>query len=503
MTLRKIIAPIVLHQGKAVRSLTDSSMMGDGDALYLAENYSGRGADVLLIFDQSDSDEEHEESLTLMRRMSRLSDVPMWGAGNVNRVEDVKKILYAGCRKAVLNYSKDSNRDMLEEVSKRFGREKIAVCVKTAPSVEDLRQIRQYAQELILLSEDFDEAFAAEKSIQGSMPDLSNLKAIKEGLAGLDSIREGKAGMDFIRKSLSGLSGVDAVQKSLSGLSGVDTVQKKLSEYSWLKEDFSIHVISASGSISDEAVRKRLSESVVEGIGGAFSQDEDADLMGLKALLKADGMDVNLFESAFAWEDLKPSEQGLIPVVVQDYRNEEVLMVAYMNREAFEATVRTGVMTYWSRSRGELWVKGLTSGHYQYLKELKVDCDNDTLLARVAQVGAACHTGNRSCFYRTALKKDTPQRNPMKVFEDVYATIEDRRLHPKEGSYTNYLFEKGIDKILKKCGEEAAEIIIAAKNPNPEEVRYEMADFLYHMMVLMSERDITWDDIAQELANRE
>jgi len=178
-------------------------------------------------------------------------------------------------------------------------------------------------------------------------------------------------------------------------------------------------------------------------------------------------------------------------------------MVAYMNQEAYEATLRTGVMTYWSRSRRQLWVKGETSGHFQYLKELRVDCDNDTLLARVAQIGAACHTGNRSCFYRTALKKDTPQKNPMKVFEDVYATIEDRRQNPKEGSYTNYLFEKGIDKILKKCGEEAAEIIIAAKNPNPEEIKYEIADFLYHMMVLMSERGITWEDIAQELANRE
>jgi phosphoribosyl-ATP pyrophosphohydrolase/phosphoribosyl-AMP cyclohydrolase len=214
-------------------------------------------------------------------------------------------------------------------------------------------------------------------------------------------------------------------------------------------------------------------------------------------------MEVILPESSFSWEDLNPSEQGLIPVVVQDYRNEEVLMVAYMNQEAYEATLRTGVMTYWSRSRRQLWVKGETSGHFQYLKELRVDCDNDTLLARVAQIGAACHTGNRSCFYRTALKKDTPQKNPMKVFEDVYATIEDRRQNPKEGSYTNYLFEKGIDKILKKCGEEAAEIIIAAKNPNPEEIKYEIADFLYHMMVLMSERGITWEDIAQELANRE
>jgi len=212
---------------------------------------------------------------------------------------------------------------------------------------------------------------------------------------------------------------------------------------------------------------------------------------------------MNTWTCSVSWSDLKRDGNGLVPVVVQDYRNEEVLMVAWMNQEAFEYTIRSGRMTYWSRSRKELWVKGLTSGHFQYLKELRIDCDNDTLLARVSQTGAACHTGNRSCFYRSALKKDTPQRNPMKVFEDVYATIEDRKAHPKEGSYTNYLFEKGIDKILKKCGEEATEIVIAAKNPNPEEIKYEVADFLYHLMVLMSARDITWDDIAQELANRE
>ena len=131
-----------------------------------------------------------------------------------------------------------------------------------------------------------------------------------------------------------------------------------------------------------------------------------------------------------------------------------------------------------------------------------MDCDNDTLLAKVHQIGAACHTGNRSCFYRTILKKEYDETNPLKVFEDVYGVIEDRKIHPKEGSYTNYLFDKGIDKILKKVGEEATEIIIAAKNPDPEEIKYEISDFLYHVMVLMAERGVTWEDITKELARR-
>ena len=207
--------------------------------------------------------------------------------------------------------------------------------------------------------------------------------------------------------------------------------------------------------------------------------------------------------TSLSFSDFKLNSDGLIPVVVQDYVNNEVLMVAYMNEEAYNHTVNTGVMTYYSRSRQELWLKGLTSGHYQYVKELVADCDMDTILAKVSQVGAACHTGSRSCFFNEITKKDYEEsNNPLQVFEEVFDVIKDRKVHPKEGSYTNYLFDKGIDKILKKLGEEATEIVIAAKNPNPNEVKYEISDFLYHMMVLMAEKDVTWEEITTELANR-
>ena len=224
--------------------------------------------------------------------------------------------------------------------------------------------------------------------------------------------------------------------------------------------------------------------------------------MKLKYHAKEEGICVNTFESNMKFEEFKLNGDGLIPVIVQDYKTEEVLMLAYMNKEAFETTIRTGRMTYFSRSRQELWMKGMTSGHIQYVKQLLIDCDQDTILAKVAQIGAACHTGNRSCFYRNLVKKEYHETNPMKVFEQVYHVIEDRKKHPKEGSYTNYLFEKGIDKILKKVGEEATEIVIAAKNPNPEEIKYEISDFLYHVMVLMCEKGVTWEDITKELADR-
>ena len=211
---------------------------------------------------------------------------------------------------------------------------------------------------------------------------------------------------------------------------------------------------------------------------------------------------MDILKSSISWSDFKTNEGGLVPVIIQDYKTSEVLMLAYMNEQAFADTLRTGKMHYYSRSRKSQWLKGETSGHFQYVKSLQLDCDNDTILAKVHQIGAACHTGSRSCFFQTLAEKETKETNPLKVFEDVFAVIQDRKIHPKEGSYTNYLFDKGIDKILKKVGEEATEIVIAAKNPDPEEIKYEISDFLYHVMVLMAERGVTWEDITEELANR-
>ena len=229
---------------------------------------------------------------------------------------------------------------------------------------------------------------------------------------------------------------------------------------------------------------------------------EDKDIYKAKKALKKKNVDVEVFESLIDFSDFKLLDNGLIPVVVQDYRTNEVLMVAYMNEDSYKMTIDTGKMTYYSRSRKKLWLKGETSGHFQYVKSLMIDCDNDTILAKVRQIGAACHTGNRSCFFKELAKKDYVSTNPLTVLKDDYDIIMSRKNNPKEGSYTNYLFDKGIDKILKKCGEEAAEIIIAAKNPDAEELKYEIADFLYHMMVLMAECGLDWNDITKELVNR-
>lgn len=245
-----------------------------------------------------------------------------------------------------------------------------------------------------------------------------------------------------------------------------------------------------------EVLKKTKAESIAVHDAGEFS------VLNLKKCCKAEGIEVKTLESPIPFEEFKLNSDGMLTVVTQDYKTNEVLMVAYMTKEAFEQTVETGVMTYYSRSRDELWVKGDTSGHFQYVKSLTIDCDKDTLLAKVRQVGNACHTGNYSCFFTDLVKKDYKDDNPMNVFQDVYDVIMDRKMHPKEGSYTNYLFDKGIDKILKKVGEECTEIVIAAKNPDPEEMKYEISDFLYHLMVLMAERGMNWEQVTNELMER-
>ncbi|HKL98834.1 MAG TPA: bifunctional phosphoribosyl-AMP cyclohydrolase/phosphoribosyl-ATP diphosphatase HisIE [Mobilitalea sp.] len=256
--------------------------------------------------------------------------------------------------------------------------------------------------------------------------------------------------------------------------------------------------------IRDSLVRNDISSliSLSNVFGVATNFYENKDIMKAKQALKEEGIPVNAFASKLPFSDFKLDASGLIPIIAQDYKTEEVLMLAYMNEEAYNKTIASGRMTYYSRSRKELWLKGETSGNYQYLKELSLDCDNDTLLAKVRTLGPACHTGNQSCFYTNLVDKGYKNLDPFHVFQEVYNVIMERRKHPKEGSYTNYLFDKGIDKILKKCGEESAEIIIAAKNPGSEELRYEIADYLYHMMVLMAECGLDWNDITTELANR-
>lgn len=417
-----------LYKEKAVAGFTDKNTVIDKDPVTLAKFYSDNNADELLVFDLSDSDAEHEAALDLIKKICSVVEIPVIGAGNVKRMEDIKKLIYAGCKKAALNYSKAADIEITEEVSLKFGSKKIVACIDNAQVLsEQTALLEKYVCEAIL---------------------------VREGI---------------------------------------------LSE---CLENTSIPLIAMLPEMNLDKLLSTLTQEKLGGITGTLVNDNAKEITALKALCLDNGIRVDTFETDVRWEDFKLNSDGMVPVIVQDYKTDEVLMLAYMNREAYEATLKSGKMTYFSRSRQELWLKGETSGHFQYVKSLTADCDMDTILAKVSQVVAACHTGNRSCFFNEIVKKEYQEDNPLKIFESVLDVIKDRKVNPKEGSYTNYLFDKGIDKILKKLGEECTEIVIAAKNPNPNEIKYEISDFLYHMMVLMVEKGVTWEEITTELAQR-
>lgn len=428
MNEKKIIPCIYLYNKTAVKGLKDLTLV-DADPLSLAKFYANNSADALLVFDMSSSDEEHEEALDIIKSICVDVEIPVYGAGNVKRMEDIKKLLYAGCNKAALNYSKQSNIDITEEVSKKFGADKIIASVESLDEINSNTELISTYCDMVLLvnpAKVHDSAASSPVPMMVALPELTLDKMIQ------------------------------------------------------------VLQIANIYGISGEAVTKNASE-----------------LATLKGILEENGVKVSKIHARFAWEEFKVNHDGLLPVIVQDYKTDEVLMMAYMNKEAYEKTLESGLMTYFSRSRQSLWIKGETSGHYQHVQSLTIDCDMDTMLAKVIQTGVACHTGNKTCFFQTVMEKEMKtEDNPLRVFEDVYSVIQDRKINPKEGSYTNYLFDKGIDKILKKVGEEATEIVIAAKNPNPNEIKYEISDFLYHVMVLMVEKGVTWTDITEDLAKR-
>ena len=201
----------------------------------------------------------------------------------------------------------------------------------------------------------------------------------------------------------------------------------------------------------------------------------------------------------FSIDELKFDERGLIPAVVVDSITKKVLTVAYMNRESLEISMKRGLTCFYSRSRDELWLKGETSGNYQHIVSITADCDNDALTVVVEKDGPACHTGSDSCFTKPVYISEELSEFSL---EGLYSLLLERREKMPEGSYTTYLFEKGIDKILKKVGEESTEVIIAAKADDKRETVYEIADLAYHIMVLMTQMGITVEDVHRELASR-
>ena len=421
---KKFIPCIFLKNEKAVAGFQDSTVVSE-NPVQLARFYGENNADELLVFDLSTDDDSHERALDLIKEICHEAQIPVIGAGNVKRMEDIKKLLYAGCSRAALNYSKEGNVEITREVSLKFGKDKIVACIAEASEIETNAQLLgEFVEEVILIHE----------------------KTIKQAI-----------------------------------------------------EVAQLPVIVTLPEVSLDKIIELLSCETIAGVTGPAINENAKEINDIKDLCAGNGVKVRTFEPAIAWAELTKNSDGLVPVVVQDYKTREVLMVAYMNEEAYLHTLKSGRMTYYSRSRKEQWIKGETSGHFQYVKELTADCDKDTILAKVSQVGAACHTGSFSCFENPLWQNEALAEFSL---AELYRLLEGRKTERPEGSYTTYLFNKGLDKILKKVGEECTEVIIAGKAEDKKETVYEIADLAYHVMVLMVQMGITVEDVHRELASR-
>lgn len=424
---KNIVATLYLKDGKAVFS--PDHLEQNADALDIARLYNDCGIDKIICFDLSKDEDEREKNILAIRSINREIDTKICGGGNIERIEDVKRFLFAGCVEVVLNGSKPGMTSLMVEVAEKYGKEKVLVSLKNVDFIFKSKDV---------LSDNIHELLIMNRSLYSSLENVTEVP------------------------------------------------------YILIQDEYNF-----------EEILEELRSEQIRGIYGEFINDPSTDIMQLKGDLSDQGIKMDNFAPALHWGDLKVDKSGLIPVVTQDYRTHEVLMVAYMNEEAFDKTIRIGKMTYFSRSRNELWTKGLTSGNIQYVKSLTADCDYDTILAKVSQIGAACHTGAKSCFFNSIIQKEYREKNPVHVLDSEYNEIL-RSIKSDDGSetYAGQLFKKGLDSVLKKVGEESAEVLIAAKNPGKEELRKEIADYLYDLMILMAEKELTWEDVTRELSQR-
>ena len=304
---KNLIATIYLKNGKLVSGFNDYTEQDD--LMERIRLYNDNGIDKIYLFDLSDNDAEHELNLHTMKEINRISEIPVYAGGNINRLEDIKKILYAGCKKAILNPVKDVTAQLSKEGAMRFGKETLALSIHNVDLFFKQKEaVENNTSELIVL----------DPALMGTLGNVTDMS------------------------------------------------------YSMILTE-----------TDNESICKALqSDDTINGISSKTISAPDTDIMALKAYLKEQDIETGHLETSCEWSEFKLNSDGMIPVIVQDYKTNDVLMLAYMNEEAFYTTLSLGKMTYYSRSRNELWTKGMTSGHYQYVKALSIDCDKDTILAK-------------------------------------------------------------------------------------------------------------------------
>ena len=502
MLAKRIIACLDVRNGRVVKGTKFTDIKDVDSPEKLAKFYSDNSVDELVFYDITASNEERKTSLEFVERVAKVINIPFSAGGGVSTIEDFKYILRKGADKVSVNSAAVRNPQLIREASMAFG------------------------SQCVVLSMD------VKKNDEGSWSVYVKGGREKTELDAIDwAVTAAELGAGEIVVNSIDEDGMK---------NGYD-----LELLSRITSVVNIPVIASGGAGKKEHFLDALQKTGVDGVlAASVFHFGEIKVPELKHYLKENGAEIRMPEAAPQKKESPSAENadismisfgkdGLVPCICQDAKTGAVLMLAYMNEQSLRLTLEKKRAVYYSRSRSELWEKGATSGNTQKVRAIYYDCDADALLIKVDQTGNACHTGAYSCFFNavfddqeasaaqlaesgasaapgsaaepgsSALSASGVSADPgSSVFGELYATVIDRKNDSSEGSYTNYLFDKGLDKILKKVGEEAAETIIAAKNQDRQELIGETGDLIYHLTVMLAEKGISMDEIEQELKSR-
>ena len=460
MNYKRIIPCLDLNDGRVVKGINFVDLKDAGDPIEMAMIYQAQGADELVLLDITATKENRDTTLEAIKAISNEISIPITVGGGIRSVVDFQRLIKAGANKVSISSAAVSNPSLITDCAEKFGSESVVVAI-------DVKKQADGSYHVYIEGGGKDTGLEAQEWAK----QVESLGAGEILLTSMDGDGT-KTGYDLdITKNI-----CDAVN---------------------------IPVIASGGAGKmDDFLDAFLVAGAEAALAASLFHFKEVDIRDLKEYLMKKGINVRIMDKYIELENIKFDEKGLVPTIVQEQRTKEVLMLAYMNKESLKKTIDTGQTWFWSRSRQELWNKGASSGHRQYVKKLSYDCDADTILVEVEQVGVACHTGAKSCFFKSIYNSNEANELSPYILEKLYDLIADRKANPVEGSYTNYLFREGIDKILKKVGEESAEVIIAAKNPDKDELIYEASDLIYHLLVLLNEKEVGLDEIYKELKKR-
>ena len=472
MLAKRIIACLDVRNGRVVKGTKFTDIKDVDSPEKLAKFYSDNSVDELVFYDITASNEERKTSLEFVERVARVINIPFSAGGGVSTIEDFKYILRKGADKVSVNSAAVKNPQLIREASMAFG------------------------SQCVVLSMD------VKKNDEGSWSVYVKGGREKTELDAIDwAITAAELGAGEIVVNSIDEDGMK---------NGYD-----LELLSRITSVVNIPVIVSGGAGKKEHFLDALQKTGVDGVlAASVFHFGEIKVPELKQYLKENGAEIRMPEAAPQKKEspsaaaadismIRFTKDGLVPCICQDAKTGAVLMLAYMNEQSLRLTIEKKRAVYYSRSRSELWEKGATSGNTQKVRAIYYDCDADALLIKVEQTGNACHTGEYSCFFNAVFDDlGVSADSGSSVFRELYATVIGRKNDPSEGSYTNYLFDKGLDKILKKVGEEAAETIIAAKNQDRQELIGETGDLIYHLTVMLAEKGISIDEIEQELKSR-